>query len=66
MDRGEEEGEEEGREIWRGGGALLCACSLSLALSLSAGSGWKGLRGQGRKHVMRGDDTATETHPHPH
>lgn len=39
--------------------------SLSLSLSLCAGSGWKGLHRQGRKHVMRGDDTATETHPHP-
>lgn len=39
--------------------------SLSLSLFLCAGSGWKGLHRQGRKHVMRGDDTATETHPHP-
>lgn len=40
-------------------------CSLPLSFSLPAGSGWKGLHRQGRKHVMRGDDTATETYPHP-
>lgn len=39
--------------------------SLSLSLFLCAGSGWKGLHRQGRKHVMRGDDTATETQLHP-
>lgn len=61
MDREEEAGRGDREE----GGALVFPL-LSLSLSLSAGSGWKGLHRQGRKHVMRGDDTATETYPHPH
>lgn len=65
-----ETGSEEWTD-WRGeggGGTVRGRCtSLSrLSLSLSAGSGWKSLHRQRRKHVMRGDDTATETYSHPH
>ena len=62
------DGQRRRRGYREGGGALACPCSppLSRTLSLSLlGQDGTAYTGRGRKHVMRGDDTATETHPHP-